>query len=1446
MPEGFESTIRVAGCDLGKSAAKFAILAIDGSGNVEIESTYEIEHDGHPLKAFMDWYRTNQVHMCAALGATGVYSDRLKAPVMTGLPEDACLAAALDQICEIDGAINVVSIGARGYGALVRNAHREIQYIENDKCSSGTGETMVRIAGRFGMTIQEADQAARASEEVIPITARCSVFAKSEMTHFGNQGKPAPALFRGYFGSIAKYVAALLARIQVDGPVLVIGGCSRIGTILDELGEHLQKEVVVPELALYAEALGAGSLAMEQARGECLNELPSEPEVLIRELETRFVTLEPASKSRARVTRLKSRPVPEGAAEKPTVLGIDLGSTGSKIVLTDIETGEPVLDLYDRTRGNPVDAAQRLIAALLKEVSPDIRGIALTGSGREAAATVLRAAFPEAVDRILTLNEIVAHATAAIRCDDKAGESLSIVEIGGQDAKFIQVLGGKIVESDMNKACSAGTGSFLEEQALFYGIDEITDFTRLAMSAERPPDLGQMCTVFVADAAAEARNEGYEVADLFSGFEHSVIHNYINRVMGQRTFGQRIFFQGKPATGESLAWTLASITGREVFVPPNPGAMGAWGIGLCAIDEMGRDSLLAQPAFDMAEALTAEVVERSDFQCKDKRCATLCSIERTTVSVQGNVQTVLSGGSCPRYEVASAAKHKLPVDAPSAFDERESLLAEILAEYTDEPVTSSRGESEIGIPAIGACVGWLPWLATFTHNLGFRPTIMYPDSRTLARGEERCYSYDACAPVKVGHGALDADLDRIFFPKILNVNDRDGCAGKTCAMEQALPEMIREALHARGREVEIISPILSLEDEMNTLRVRDELFEITRRLGGSRTRLHEIARARRLAKEAQHAYEEGLAEIGRRTLEWGRENDVQVVPVCGPLHVIHDPAVNAGIPRLLRENGALPLPMECFPLDNEIVPELERVPWGDALRALRVGIASRMRGDAYPLLLSSFGCGPNSFVEQLFGAVMEGHPHTALESDGHGGTAGYTTRVQAFLYTVSRHDGSPSEVPAERLAIFEQLPNPPASADRDDSAREYVIFAFSDWFSPMIAAAYRSQGINARASGPNNSDSLRYGRSDCSGKECLPYQLMWGSFRRHLEEVRSDGDAERQSVFVQVTGEGACRNCMFSIKDQLNLERLGMRDRVVMRDLQIEPSLGLPFAHRLLMGLTAWDILLSLASYHRTLENEPGEVDAIYTEYCNQLEQIIEKRPGGNLIGGAFGIYEASRDVIALIDRASKTFAEIGRRADGRDDLRTVLLSGDIYLRLDEFAGDSIIRRLNERGILVAVEPALTFSSYMAYEQVRELTRIPKNRNRAKLISDATTFLRGNLYGRVRKDHPWMPTGDTEPIAGESRKHLDRYPIGEAPITIGSVMLHWKEQMCDGAVLVSPWGCGPALVAESMLRHQRDVPILFIYGDGSPIDERKLNSFVFKLKRSEPRVDRTRLVTAGV
>ena len=1419
---------RIAAADLGKRTAKLLVGVIGESGLV-VESSTVVDHGGRPLDAFARWYDEAAVSGCAALGVTGLYADEIAAPALAPLPEDACLAAALDVLPELRGPRNLVSVGARGYAVLVRDGSGRVHYVENDKCSSGTGETMVKTAARFGMTIEQADRIASAASLSIAITARCSVFAKSEMTHFGNQGEPADRLFRGYFDSIARYVAAMLARVRVPGPVHLIGGASRLQTLRACLEAHIGSDVSVIDRGPSLEAIGALVLASEHAASARPTPLPRETSALVRAKRRRIRVLPPASDAAHRVTRLAAPPVADGAAREPCILGLDLGSTGSKAVLTSIETGEIALDLYDRTRGNPVEASQRLVRSLLGQTSVDVRAIAVTGSGREAVATVLRAAYPDAGDRIIVANEIVAHATAAIRCDDRGGESVTVVEIGGQDAKFIRIAGGQIVESDMNKACSAGTGSFLEEQAALYGVEDIHEFARLASAGKHPPDLGQMCTVFVADAAAEANAQGFTIPDLFAGFQYSVIHNYLNRVMGQRAFSERVFFQGKPASGESLAWTLAAVSGREVIVPPNPGAMGAWGIGLCACSDLGAETLLRAPLLDLQALLDAKVVSKTEFRCEDKRCATLCRIERATVSVGGVNQAVFSGGSCPKFEVARAGRPKLPADAPSAFDEREALLAPFFAEDEGGARADSTGPlpafERVGecvcVPYVGPLAGWLPWTVTLLRELGLRVRVLRPSSSSLARGEELCPAYDACAPTKVAYGVARDAENIVFLPRLLDVADRDGGPGKTCASEQAMPVVVSRTLADRGSDARVVMPVLSFEHGLESPAVYLAAADAARELG---VPLDRVPHAVRRAAEAQRHYERELSGIGWRTLAYGRARQIPVVVVCGSLHVVFDPTINAGIPAVLRQNGALALPMDCYRVPSNIDP-LDRVAWGDARRALRVALGARAAGDVYPLWLSAFGCGPSSFVEQIFDHLMRGYPHTCLESDGHGGAAGFVTRVQSFLHGVRAHDRRPSPAPEQRLAAL--LPVEPRPLA--DGRSRVVLFSVADRLGKLAAAAHRSLGYDAVASGPNTSETLALGRRDCSGKECLPYQLVWGSFRRHVEEAPTG----ERSVLLQVMGQGACRNCMFSVKDRISLERLDLDRRVDIRHFGQDRNSRVGFLSSFLSATLGWEVLEQLGSYHRAAARDPVRVDQVLDRYQDELLAMVE-RPQRAGLAGVVGAGRRFRQLLDLVERASRQVADLERGDD--TGARTVLLTGDIYVRIDEFANDGLVRALNRRGVRVLMDPVSVVVEYLSLHGSSELLGLSDAPVESMITHAVIRRARRHVYGRARARNRWLPMADVAEMLERARPLIDGHPFGEAPITVGSALSAWAARACDGVVVASPWGCGPALVAESLLRSQRDIPMLFVYSDGSPLDERRVDGFAHRLRRQPSRV----------
>ncbi len=1418
-------TPRIAACDLGKASASFVIARIEPGGQLVIEERESVAHEGKPLERFEAWYRAQAVaDKCAALGATGMHADQLGGPTHRA-PEDACQEAALECDPTYEKQLNLVSVGARGYSVLTRTPRAtggfQYRFLDSDKCSSGTGENIQRMAGRFAVSVEEADRAALAAATAIPITARCSVFAKSEMTHYANEGKPSGELFKGYFASLARNAHALLARNRVEGPIYLVGGCSRIEAFRAAFEEAAGQPVRCVEGPTTFEATGAALLAAKAWQRAPGQPLPADPAELITAKARRFASHRPAREWSHKVTRIEAQPLSATWLDEPVVLGLDLGSTGAKAVLVSVGSGQPVLDLYDQTRGNPVDAARRLIDAVLEGRRPDVRAIGVTGSGREAVATLLRAVFPGS-DRIVVLNEIVAHATAAVRIDPRGGEDLSIVEIGGQDAKYIRISGGRIVESDMNKACSAGTGSFLEEQAHFYDVHDVGEMVKLAQSAERPVELGQMCTVYVADAAADAIKDGFALADIFGGFQYSILQNYLNRVMGQRTLGKTVFFQGKPASNPSLAWTLAAITDREIVVPPNPGAMGAWGIGLCAIDEIGAARLADGPGIDLRATTGATIVDRSQFACRDRGCSTACPIQKTTIRVADDRRIALSGGACAKYETSTKALTRLEKDAPNPFEDRDRLIASFESLIPGRPL--------VQIPHAGPLSGYIPWLATLATELGYSVRILRSTPETLAAGEHLCNSFDSCGPTKITHALCDAGEGLLLFPKILDMADREGPGGQSCANEQAMPEIVEQSLKSRGKALRVVRPVLSFADaswpanHTQALRVAFALGRASGRVPAA----HRLIAAATRAATAQKVYEEKLEAAGRSAMAYAQSRNLPVVLMCGPLHVIHDAAINGRIPYLIRQNGAMAIPMDCYPIAAD-VPAMEKVYWGDSNRAVRAAAGARQRGDAFPLMLSSFGCGPASFVEHVFHDLLLGYPHTILESDGHGGAAGFVTRIQAFLQSVRQYRAETHTTGSAATA-----PHLESGIRRNplDSGVRYVFLSGPEGLGRILAAVYRSRGLDAVAAPPLSEHNLSTGRRDCSGKECLSYQMLWGAFRGYLEANPPDKPVR----LMQIAGQ-MCRGGMFTVKDTMAIRHMGLSDQVSVFPIRIVG--GMSMSSQTWVALVALDVLRQLFVYHQGELARPGQPAPVFDRFVDDLVRLTEA-PAAAHRHPALHLQKYWAAVMRTLEEASVTFARIGAARGDVSGQRTVFVSGDAMTKGNDFAAGGLYAHLAERGVRSVVEPLCDFLEFLAIDHPHLLFGRGSNPTANRVMRAAMIASRRKIYDVIRRNHPWLPTPDVETALECADPEIDRAMNGSAPLGVGSVLSNWKALPYDGVVMASCWGCSNGLIEESLLRHHRDIPFYFHYDDGTPLDERRLSSYTFRLRGGPARAESIR------
>ena len=209
-----------------------ALVERTAAGGLEVVATHAERHLGEPLAPFLRWYATLDHPRLAGLAATGVYGDRLGDPALGGLPEEIALETAAAWLYP-DGPLNVVRVGGGGYSVLTRDARGFVSYEANERCSAGTGETVEGLCTRLGRTLEEAVAAAEASPDGVTVTSRCAVFAKSELTHFANQGEPHGRIFRGLFAGVARNVHSLYDKSKVDGPVVLVGHGALIEPVAD-------------------------------------------------------------------------------------------------------------------------------------------------------------------------------------------------------------------------------------------------------------------------------------------------------------------------------------------------------------------------------------------------------------------------------------------------------------------------------------------------------------------------------------------------------------------------------------------------------------------------------------------------------------------------------------------------------------------------------------------------------------------------------------------------------------------------------------------------------------------------------------------------------------------------------------------------------------------------------------------------------------------------------------------------------------------------------------------------------------------------------------------------------------------------------------------------------------------------------------------------------------
>jgi len=320
-------------------------------------------------------------------------------------------------------------------------------------------------------------------------------------------------------------------------------------------------------------------------------------------------------------------------------LGIDVGSVTTKLAALD-KNDELITYAYLLTQGKPIDMVQQGLIQI-KERLPknvDICGVATTGSARYLAGVIIGAD--------LVKNEITSHAVAALLYFP---EVQTIIEIGGQDSKIIIIKDGIVTDFGMNTVCAAGTGSFLDHQALRLNMS-IKELSQRALTSRTPVRIAGRCTVFAESDMVHKQQMGHQTEDIVYGLCQALVRNYLNNVGLGKEIKPPIVFQGGVAFNEAIVKAFQEELDAKIIVPPRHEIMGAIGAALLVHEEMVS---INNGSRFKGFGVSAVKYHTSSFECK--ACPNLCEIAQ--LSLNGQV-LARWGGRCDLWERIPAEEVK--------------------------------------------------------------------------------------------------------------------------------------------------------------------------------------------------------------------------------------------------------------------------------------------------------------------------------------------------------------------------------------------------------------------------------------------------------------------------------------------------------------------------------------------------------------------------------------------------------------------------------------------------------------------------------------------------------------------------------------------------------------------------------------------------------------------
>ena len=1418
------------------NTCKFNVLGIDiGSVSIsivqitsmkKIEQTESAFHHGDiskKLKTMLQGFNLENISYVATTSSTPitVHADKV-------FDDQVSIITAVKHFHKNVGSLLLV--GGEKFSLTIFDKNGNYKsYKTNTSCAAGTGSFLDQQSGRLNLeNIQQLSKIAYNNTEKIPkIASRCAVFAKTDLIHAQQEGYKLAGISDGLcFGLAKNIVDTLFSGEKALEPVIFCGGVSKNKAVVEHLNNLLDSKLIVDVNSHLYGAIGAAFSFIDlllSRKENIYNILDNnkkhltisniiKEDIYIKSLFYPKLELKlssyPDFKSFEKYNYSPNTNInanTKGKIKIETVevdiyeninnqkkikafLGIDIGSTSTKAVLVGLSKNI-IAGFYTRTSGNPLKALQNIYDAIdnfyiKKNIALKIVGCSSTGSGRNFIGKITGAD--------LILNEITAHARAACELNFNVD---TIIEIGGQDSKFTTLKNGMVTSSTMNNVCAAGTGSFIEEQALKLGCN-INDYSKRCENVEAPM-ASDRCTVFMERDINHYLIEGYTIEQVLASALHSVRENYLLKVASEAMIGDIIFFQGATAKNKALVAAFEQKLQKPIIVSKYCHLTGAIGAALSLLDE--RDTKTCQ---DITKFRGIGIYKK-EIPIKSEVC-TLCtnSCKITIANVNGT--NVAYGFLCGRdYE------HKKYVNPnPALFN----LVKERKKIFPFNPVNQYREQFIIGIPSAMYLLEELPLWKKFFELLSIK-TIVSDKFMDGVKLGKNLSGAEFCAPVSEMHGHvayLIKKADYIFLPFYLeNKQKQKNIRRQYCYYTQFIPSLVSSVISPK-EEDKFLNPLLKYRQTEFSVKI--QLYKMFKKITTNSIGFLEISSAYDGAVSFMEEGKIKLKELYNKTSISNNtnnkiNNDINVIFLGRPYTVL-SPSLNNKIPEIFASLDIKTYFQDmlyCSDIDIEpIVPLLDEIHWYYASQILKTAeTVAKIKG-LYPVFITSFKCSPDSFVTQYFKTIMESYnkPYLILELDEHDSNVGYETRIEAAVRAFRNHQHTNEKIlknDIEKTNILKKLPINP-EIEKKITGKNIVIPNWDNITCNFLVAILQGEGYNAVLM-EETEMSIQQSLKHNTG-QCIPLNAV---AQGYMECIKNNNLSPADTVLWLGNSDLACNIKLYPhhIKTILNsygngLEKAGVyKGEISFFDISMRTAINSYFAF--MFG----GLLRKIGCKIRPYEVEKGETDKVIRKSIEILSDAFR---------GKFSRKEALADVISR-------FKWIETKNEYRPK---VAIFGDLYVRDNDVMNQNLIHFIEEHGGEVITTP------YSEYAKMIAGTYFKKWFNEGKylhLISSKailTTMTKlekiyyryfGRILGDINFDYATPP----EDIL--SQYNIASQNTGESMDNILKIY-HIKNHYPDVELFVqtSPGLCCASLITEAMIKNIEEktgVPVVCITYDGT-------------------------------